>query len=559
MDDEALINVDAEGVHGPRFGGRILGLFGAFTFVVGFALGGVIAPYWMFDPKKADEQPKDDPKKNQSALMISIGAQTVWAAPISGNDPIATGLSVEQVIGVYQEHAFSAGYDTEIEVARAGEAVEARLSFKARSHAQSGASLPPSTKNYPKSLVLVFEANQSPGTIVLAKVRQDGKEKSLGEVFVDLISFGGTKPELAQGQYLTSKGIFEIHDAETGPAAFIDGKQIYPIIEHEGLLPNLNPNAPSEAKSPNGNLLRIVGFEPSQGTFQNRLIMVETETGNHPCTARAIIIDVPRNKVHVLPNMLLNGNLGIQNAKNAFVLNGFCEAGLADTKTNTNYDLTATFNIQNGQIVFNRVPKTIAPPPTPKAPEVAQETAVSGAWRDISATRIASPIGAGGALLSLACRPGGGISLSVSGLPAPVNGTNGVVNFAGTSANMRYIPAANTYDLSISSDFANNGVLRALRAGGQIAISTAGISHNYTAPGSARINSLLNNCTAPIANNSQTTAAVPAKPVPPPTPRVQPTPPPTKAESKATAPTAPAPAKRKISTEAAANTPKPKN
>lgn len=538
--DETILTA-AEGVHGARFGLRVLALFGAFTFVVGFAIGGVIAPYWMFDPKQNDAKiAQSEDARNKSALMTSIKAQTVWAAPMTGIDPIATGLSVEQVIAVFQEKGTKFGYESTLELQSVNGEVEARIGFAKSENAAKVAMTPQAKTESPKAIVLVFSASTTPGSIVLNSVRENGRPISAGQIFIDLVGYGGTIPELASGQYLTRKGIFEIRTLDEGPAAFIDGKQVYPIIAAENgiSLPVIGKEKAPTA--PPTHTLRVAGFEPSRGTFQNRLILIESELAGTPCTSRVIIIDVPRDKVLVLTNMLLTPELKIRNARNSFVIGGFCEVGATDTKNQTTYSLEANFNLQNGAVGFSRVP--IIVPPTAPRTTAAEPSATSGAWRNVSTTRIASPIGVGGAILSLACRPGGGISISASGLAAPANGTNGAVGFgssnANASANMRYIAAANTYDVSISGGGANDAILRVLRSAGQITLSTAGSSRNYASPGASRVNALIANCAAPSTPS--------AAPVP---------------KAAATPPTPPAPSpKRQVSSEAQAVQPvkKPK-
>ncbi|KAF0185060.1 MAG: hypothetical protein FD163_1757 [Hyphomonadaceae bacterium] len=539
--DDGTILAAAEGVHGSRFGLRVLALFGAFTFVVGFAIGGVIAPYWMFDPKENDAKiAQSESESNRSALMTSIKAQTVWASPMLGTDPIATGLSVEQVIALFQDKGTKNGFESTLELESVNGTVEARLGFAKPENKNRVATGPQTKTSGPKAIVLVFGASPTPGSIILTSVREDGKALGAGQIFIDLVGYGGTIPELASGQYLTPKGIFEIRTTENQPAAFIDGKQIYPILAQESGLALPIIGKEKEPAPPPTHSLQVAGFEPSRGTFQNRLILIESELAGTPCTSRVIIIDVPRDKVLVLTNMLLTPQLDIRNARNSFIISGFCEIGATDTKDQANYSLQANFNLQNGAVGFNRVP-IIAPPIAPKAvPQIAQN---SGAWRNVSATRIASPIGAGGAILSLACRPGGGISISASGLPAPANGTNGNVGFGSASASasaiMRYIAAANTYDFSISANGQNDAILRVLRSSGQITLSAAGSSRSYASPGASRVNALIANCQAPL--QAAPTAISAPKAAPQPTiPR----------------PTAPITApKREVSSEAQANEP----
>jgi hypothetical protein len=126
----------------------------------------------------------------------------------------------------------------------------------------------------------------------------------------------------------------------------------------------------------------------------------------------------------------------------------------------------------------------------------------------------------GGALVSVACRPGGGVTIALSGLPAPADGQAAGLRFAsgggGAVAQMRWRASAGGYELDgASRPNEARAVLDRLRAGGLLTISGAGGSKSVPAPGSTQINRLVSSCgSAPVAAPASTNASVlPRRPV----------------------------------------------
>ena len=519
-----------ENVHGTRISMRLYVLSMATVAAMSFIVGGLILPYLKFKPKISQEETQKGQSVEKNALKVSIGPQTVWAAPTDGTDPIATGLSVEQILSEYEVLASQAGLLTNLEFVRSGEKVEARFAFKEREKQQEfGGVIGKASEDFPRSLVLIFSASPTPGAIVLQEARENGKPKSAGAIFVDLIKMGGVAPELSQGQYLTPKGIFEIRAIENGVAAFIDKAQVYPEKPDNGFL-NLAANSPNQQnKEEAAQILQLRGIQPNNAVFRERFIMVASDANSAECTSRAIIFDVPRQKVEVLEYALKIPNVTIADGKNAIILGGFCEKpqpssatnpNQSQTSTKSNYHIEAIYNIQNGAISYNRVLNQL-----PSAPIVSALHPASG-WRASSPNRIASPLGTGSALVSISCQPGGGLSLSLAGIPAPADQKAARISFGATNANasagMRWITTAASYEINeISRPQEFRAILQAFRSDGQITISGSGARSSIASPGKASIDALRANCgsapqrptpTAPMPPKSQASAPKAATP-----------------------------------------------
>lgn len=516
QDNEALA-VKATDVHGARVAMRTAVLFGALCGVVGFFTGGIILPFLQYKPKIEDTQYKGN--SNKDVLMISIGPQNVLAAPIEGSQPVATGLTVERIISEFEVKSSQAGYNSNMEVEKGDGKIEIRFSFEEPSKTQKdSALLSAPVKDFPKSVVLTFVASEEPGSIVLSQIREDGKTLSVGTSFVELVKMDGNPPELAQGQYLTRDGIFELKSTEHGLAAFIDNKQIFPHSAQNALKMAFNNDKSSNVEVKNNESLRIVGIEPNKGVFKDRIIMVAGSVNAAPCSSQAIIVDVPRQKTEVLENMLYEPRLYLANAKKSFVIGGFCDkdnkgAAIAPQ----NYRVEANYNLQTGEIVYNKKSAQDAIPQL--APQLENVVENKGNWRTTSPTRIASPLNSGPILVSLACNPAGGVSISVSGLPSPSSGEDTRVSFGGvhssTSAGMKYIASANSYEMiELNRRLETKQVLNVLKSDGSMSISALGIKGSVAAPGTNAVNALVARCGALPVKTANNDNDVPVKPVP---------------------------------------------
>lgn len=486
-------NVETHEIHGQTIRVRIVVLIGALCFVCGFFLGGLILPFLKFKPN-IEETSNSPIAAKRDALMVSIGSQTVWTSPMEGADPISTNFSVEQLISEYEVMSAQAGFQNSLEFARKDNAIEARFTFKEPDKKQKEQNfIAAPQKDFPKTLVLNFIAGQTPGTIILDTIRKDGETLSKGAAFVDMVEFGTNAPELADGQHLTRKGIFEIKTNEYGAIATLDNKQIFPILAQKESKISFGDkkNEIDEPKEGSPMLLKISGYEPNNSIFRERFILVAHDTKGAACTSQAIIIDIARGATNIIPHLLLSPNIIIGAGKKTINLSGFCENGkkpAIDAKTK----LEISYNLVTGTINENRIFNTIP---------IANNAAIiaNGNWRQTSPSRIASPYGTGGALISLSCRPGGGVSIGVSGLPAPSDGKAAKIifdsNIGSAAAAMNYSIGGNTYEINDAArPLETKQILRVLKAQGQITITGAGGVKNIAAPSIEQYNGLINSC-----------------------------------------------------------------
>lgn len=506
------IIVTAQGIHGTTVRLRNVVLSSILVFAMGFAIGGIVTPYLKFKPDVS--QTSDDSILNtRNQILIAIGSQTIWAAPNEGADPIDTNLSVEQLIGEYEVMAQQAGYESAIEFERKENTVEARFGFIEPDQKKKKKFLLPEAKpNFPKTLALIFTNGTEPGTIVLSEIRENGKTKTKGSAFVDLVKFGVSAPTLAQGQLLTPKGIFEIRANEKGAVALIDGKQVFPYHEEaEEKQIGFNPNPKPEELNFEGapQVLRLAGIEPSSAILKERIILVAHDAKPMDCATQAIIIDVERGKTEVIPFMLRTPNLKIENSNRAFLLSGFCETDKANN--NPNLKIIATYNLNNGQISIART--AIA-----QNQQAASETKISeGKWRVTSPTRLASPIGAGGTLVSLSCAGKGTINIGVSGIPAPQNGTSSKIMFANTGGNEGGMFGWSAASSSYHIQQANNSesvrqIIRILKSGGDIRINGEGTNKTIPSADIGQINTLISVCQGETKTKQQAQKPVESAP-----------------------------------------------
>lgn len=502
------IIVTATGIHGTTVRLRAAALASLLFFAMGFAIGGIVTPYLKFKPD-VSETSDDSILNTRNQILIAIGSQTIWAAPNEGAEPIDTNLSVEQLVGEYEVMAQQAGYESAIEFERKENTVEARFSFKEPDPKKKKKFLLPNAKpDFPKTLALIFTNGTEPGTIVLSEIRQDGKTKSNGAAFVDLVKFGVSAPSLAQGQLLTSKGVFEIRANEKGAVALIDGKQVFPYHdEEEGLKIALDPNDKKEELNFEGapQVLQLAGIEPNGAILKERIVLIAHDAKPIECATQAIIIDVERGKTEVIPFMLRSPNLKIENSNRAFLLSGFCETDKANN--NPNLKIIATYNLNNGQISIART--AIA-----QNQQIAAETKISeGKWRVTSPTRLASPIGVGSALVSLSCAGKGGINIGVAGIPAPQNGSSSKIMFGNSGGNEGGIFSWSASSSSYHIQQANNAeqvrqIIRILKSGGDIRINGEGISKTVPSADIGQINTLMSVCQGEIKSKPQVVKTV---------------------------------------------------
>jgi hypothetical protein len=544
--DRDPVSVASRQVHGPSFGMGTLGLVALLGLGAGTILGGVIMPFLRSTPPDQSQSAKLEAAQETSrALLFSMYPQTIYAPVIDGAEPVSTGMSVEQYLTELEVRSSQAGLVATKAVERKGDLVEISYAF-ADNEAQNARTFPQSkTKmSHPKTLVLTFVSGPLPGTIALAKARVDGRDRGAGASFVDFVSLGAMPPQLGEGQFLTARGIFEIKLTGTGVGAFLDGVLVYPAAPPKPgpilALPGTKAETPT---LPNvlPRRLALQSFQPAVGPLKDRLILVASTTATDNCSARAIIIDAKRGTVIELPEPLIQPAVAVSNAKDALIFNGFCVVQPpsptpspdapakilpAPPEPKVEVRLSARYDLKTGTLTWQRETVAIPIAPPISATDAGVQTGAATPWRQQSETRLASPVISGGAMVSVACRPGGGVTIALAGMPAPSDGQAAGMRFVtgGTSAlaQMRWRASVNGYELDgAGRPNEARAILDRLRTGGTMTISGAGASKQIGAPGQAQINQLVAKCgTAPSAAPLAAAAGVVAtaaaiKPKPP--------------------------------------------
>lgn len=314
-------------------------------------------------------------------------------------------------------------------------------------------------------------------------------------------------------------------------------------------------------------------FQPALGTLKDRLILVASDSADQKCGAKAIILDATRGLVTELPEPLQVAAVGVGNAKDAIIFSGFCvvqpqpettspsvmgKAPPAAPPPKTEVRLSARYDLKTGALTWQRENVVIAPPVPVPALESGVQTGAATPWRETGSSRLASPLAVGGGLVSVACRPGGGVTIALSGLSAPGDGQAAGIRFstggASAVAQMRWRASAGGYELDgASRPNEARAILDRLRAGGAMTVSGAGGSKVIPAPGRAQIDRLVSACgipapaaTVPSVKAVQNKAAArqptpKATPAPANKPKPNPTPSATKAVTPKPSPPKPSP------------------
>ena len=534
--DRDPVSVASREVHGPSFGMGTLGLVAVLGLGAGIILGGVIMPLLRSSPPDQSQTEKQEAvQATNRALLFSMYPQTIYAPAIAGGDLVSTGMSVEQYLTELEVRSSQAGLSAIKDVERRGDTVEISYVFSdkegdnSRTFPQSKIKLA-----HPKTLVLSFASGPLPGTIALQKTRVDGRERAIGASFVDFISLGAPPPQLAEGQFWTPRGVFEIKLTGTGVGAFLDNALVYPAAPPKPgpilAFPGSTPAQPT-LTTILPRRLALVSLQPAVGLLKDRLILVASASQTDVCSAKAIILDAQRGTVLELAEPLSTPAVAVTNAKDALILNGFCApkttvpstgqdskaaqpALPGNTTSKLEIRLSARYDLKTGVLTWLR--ETIASAPSVLTPPLSttEQTGVSTPWRAQGDTRLASPLISGGGLVSVACRPGGGVSITLSGLPAPPDGQSASVRFsslgASATAQMRWRPTAIGYELDgASRPNEAQAILNRLRAGGDMLITASGGSKTVSAPGSAQIDQLTQRCVALAAKPTGTVTTPP--------------------------------------------------
>jgi hypothetical protein len=536
--DRDPVSVASKEVHGPSFGMGTLGLVAVLGLGAGTILGGVIMPFLRSSPPDQSQSQKlEAAQETNRALLFSMYPQTIYAPVTQGSEAVSTGMSVEQYLTELEVRASQAGLSATKSVERKGENVEIGYSF-ADKVADNGRTFPQSKIKiaHPKTLVLTFASGPLPGTIALQKARVDGRDRGVGASFVDFVSLGAMPPQLGEGQFLTARGVFEIKLTGTGVGAFLDGVLVYPAAPAKPgpvlAFPGTQP-AEATAVTTLPRRLALQSFQPAVGALKDRLILVASDSATDVCAAKVIILDAKRGTVIELPEPLQTPAVFVTNAKGALILNGFCVPEVVETPPTSpiptspavpvepapkvEVRLSARYELTTGALSWQRETLVIPPPPPVSALDAMAQTGASTPWRAQGDTRLASPLASGGALVSVACRPGGGVTIALSGLPAPADGQAAGMRFSSGGgsavAQMRWRASAGGYELDgASRPNEARAVLERLRSGGTMTISGSGGSKPVPAPGRTQIDQLVRRCGAVPASN---TPVVPA-PIPSP-------------------------------------------
>lgn len=582
QDPPAPSRTDAVTVEAQRAGLISLGTGGAVilavsAFVLGGIAGGVILPFLTADrPDMAREEAERGSDEAMGQLRASLAPLPIWASPATGSTPVATGLSLGQLLEELEFRAQQSALASTIAVVRDGGVVTVTLDFEPAPD-DSLVPRPSNPPPHPKQIKLVLASGPVPGSLVLTEMRADGRPVGTGAQFVDLVAMGGIPPVLEDGHILTRRGVFEIRVDESGhQIAVLDGRAFYPAAAPAAPDPGkiaaptdpadpdsspdtpvsspADPAAPTPApaaaptaglpaatpEAPRLSRLMVVSQDPEAGLFRERLVLVAAPARSTPCTARAVVFDSVSNAVRELPEPLEGDTVEVETGRGVLIMRGFCPRDTArppatdatsgdaaparpagPAPTTRRYRLEAVYTIATGQISWNRVPVPDTPPPG-----AAAGADVPTTWR-ASAGRLASPIQAGAGLVSVNCAPSGTLSVAASGLPPPADGEQGLsVVFrtaTGTAAaRMRWVPQARTYELaSTSRPRELAAVIGVLRAAGPLTVSGGNASQTLTAPGARGIDAVVAGCRAALTPRmapAPATAARAPAPQPPPAP-----------------------------------------
>ncbi|MCU0882086.1 MAG: hypothetical protein MUF14_05395 [Hyphomonadaceae bacterium] len=513
--DNEPVTLTAQPVLGPTYGLGTLVSVAVLASMIGAVCAGIIVPAAvtaMPDFKAQEESQASIVRDN--ALLVSLGALTLWAAPGDGAAPVATDTDLNGYLQDIEVRAAQLGLMARRDLERTETSLTVSFGFEERPSA-TGIEPPASkaSKDHPRALQLVFEAGAAPGSLLLTQARADGRVRTPGQIFVDLVSLGGLKPELQPGQVLTRRGVAEIRTGVNGnQALFLDGSAIYPATV-------AGPGEPPVT-------LKLDAALPEGGLFADHLMVVRQGPQAAPCHDRLLVVDVVDLKLQTLDRPLAGPGTNLQAARGAVTFGPFCQPGAQNPATlaaegaatalqpvvmradGSQVVLNARLDLATDRITW--APSLIPAPVQPVAATTPQggvqpaaaaptDAVATAPWRATGPDRIASPIVPGGILVSVTCSAEGYSAIAVSGLPAPAEGDAGRVRFAsgGTAAAaaMRWLPEARVYELSARTRPAEAAALLArLSASGALTVTTAGVSKATSAPGQARIAGLTARC-----------------------------------------------------------------
>ena len=492
--DREPVTIVSKPVYGPRFSVGMLALVALFAFGLGIAAGGIILPFSRASAPVDSGSVAPSRSQGQSRqVLVSILPQTILAELDRVNGPVSTNLSIEQYLDELEVRASQAGFTALRSVRGLQGGAEISYEFKPEPREKVAAG------TMPETLVLRFESGPQAGTLVMTEMRRDGVVQSAGMRFADLVRAGATLPDLSETQLLTSLGLIEIRTIDARAAAYLDGVLIYPreaVVKGKGeaLLPDraggdgkVELEAATAPRS-----LSIQAVWPAGGRLPEAAVLVAGGAREGPCSARVIVLDLRRATRIILAERLQTGVLDPRARERGLALGGFClpasRQGAPGGSKDARLQPLAFYDVRAGQLRWETAPAAQPKPPV-----------AMSVWRELSTSRIASPLGWKGALASVACRAGGGYTIAVSGLPGPEKGNKGsvLVRSGGRTASlvMSWKPSANGYETEGAAEVvAADPFLARLGAGQPLEFASNGVVIQVPAPRPDQLESLIARC-----------------------------------------------------------------
>jgi hypothetical protein len=475
----------------PQVGMGMVGLVGLLCFAIGVAVGGIILPF-MRTPVVPEVAAT---KQNVGAatsrqIFVTLNPQTIYAR-VSASQPLSsTALSVEQYLTELEVRAAQSGLKLERVARVLPSGYEISLSFQPGSGNQAKPTPVPST------LSLTFEQGPWPGTVVLSQMRRGGVLQSNGRLYADLVQVGAKPPPLPPGQSLTRNGLFQLASNGSLVGAVVDATLVYPVQSarsKQAVMSGVPLQGQWVAAPAGQNSLKVQATFPTAAPLGELALLVATTKAGGDCNGRAVVVDLARmTSLEIARPVRPQAVLG-EMRNGGLQISGFCGASPTE-------QLIATYQQLGGKLSWSQEPisPAVAADLAPDGSSATSEQPVEG-WRTASPTRLVTPQGPKGALLSIACRPGGGYTLAIAGLPAPRDGVTGLfgVSSGGQTTNvaMKWKPSAQGYEVTgLPNAAAPDPLLARLKAAGPIKASLQGSAIAFPPSGSGQVDALLSQC-----------------------------------------------------------------
>jgi hypothetical protein len=475
----------------PQVGMGMLGLVGLLCFAIGVAVGGIILPFMRAPVASEAAIPKPKVEAATSRqIFVTLNPQTIYAR-VSGSQPLAsTALSVEQYLTELEVRASQSG----LSVARVARVLpvgyEIRLSFQPSGGGQAKPTAPPG------ALSLTFEQGPFPGTLVLSQMRKGGVLQSNGRLYADLVQVGAKPPPLPPGQSLTRNGLFQLASNGSLVGAVVDATLVYPVqsARSKQALTSGVPLQGQWVAAPAGqNALKVQSIFPAGAPLGELALLVATTKTAGDCNGRAIVVDLARMTSLEIPRPVRPDAVLGEMRDGSLRISGFCGASPTE-------QTVATYQLLGGKLNWSQEPisPAMVADLASQEPPKAQEPPIEG-WRSASPTRLVTPQGPRGALLSIACRPGGGYTLAIAGLPEPKDGATGLVGVSSgaqtTNVAMKWKPSAAGYEVTVLPNAAvPDPVLARLKANGPVKASLQGSAIAFPPSGVGQVDALMAQC-----------------------------------------------------------------